>query len=199
MVRPSRTQPRGGGPPEGTRSPLPLANTCPANAALMNCLPSMIASMAGRSSSPASDFENVAARPRLQRGFSNVPCPVPAHEQDFRIWRECEDSSSDFDTVERRKPDVQQRQIRFERFRLLNRFQSISGFTDDLALKVPKRRRDIAAPRLVIVDHQNPDGHSSHRGAYGRSQLSKCSEGSSPRPRLTAAQPSIRQASSRVP
>jgi hypothetical protein len=97
---------------------------------------------------------------------------VRAHEQDSRIWDKREDSSSGFDSVDRREPDVQDDEIRPEPLGFLNRLKSIGGFTDNLALQVvPKRRRDIATPGLVILNDQNADRHSGNRGVVVRHRI----------------------------
>jgi hypothetical protein len=80
-----------------------------------------------------------------------------------------EDSARRFDPVQRRETDVEQNQIRSKIRRLVNGIGSISGFTDNLpARTLCECRGDVAAPRLEIVDNQDPVAHYLLPSSRGR-------------------------------
>lgn len=77
-------------------------------------------------------FDDVAARARAQGLFCNVSRAVFAHEENFGSRGNVSDSASCFNPIQRRKTDVEQDQVWLQFLRLLNGFQSVCHFANDL-------------------------------------------------------------------
>ena len=81
-----------------------------------------------------------------------------AQEKYFGFGRKLADSSSGFDSIQRRKSYVEHDQVRLQFFRFLNRFQSVRDLADDLQLRLfPQRRAHKSAKLFVVLYDENAD------------------------------------------
>ena len=79
-----------------------------------------------------------------------------SYKKDFGLWRKFPNSARGLNSVETRKPDIKQDQVRLELLGLLNGNRSIAGFAHDLKVRLSlQRRRSKATPRVKVVYHQN--------------------------------------------
>jgi hypothetical protein len=77
-------------------------------------------------------FYNVAPRAQAKGHLHHVRRRFLSQEDDFRVRDKFADLSSCFDSVQTWEANVQHNQIRSQFYRLLNRFQSVRDFADDL-------------------------------------------------------------------
>jgi len=81
---------------------------------------------------PCLVFYNVALRAQAKGHLHHIWSRFLSQEDDFRVRDKGTDLSSCFDSVQTWEANVQQNQIRSQLYRLLNRFQSVRDFADDL-------------------------------------------------------------------
>lgn len=77
-------------------------------------------------------FYNVALCAQAKGHLHHVRRRFLSQEDDFRTRDKFADLSSCFDSVQAWEANVQHNQIRSQFYRLLNRFQSVRDFADDL-------------------------------------------------------------------
>src|SRR5947199_599256 len=86
-----------------------------------------------------------------------------SYKQDFRLRRKLSNLSCCFDPILPRQPDVQQNQFWFKFAHLLNGFQTIRNFTDNLYPRPAlHRRRQKATEERVILCNENSDWAARH-------------------------------------
>ena len=101
-------------------------------------------------------FNDVPARAVAQRFLRYFMRTVLADEEDLGGRGDLSDSMSGFNPVECRKANIQKDQVRLQLLGLLNGFQTIRNFSDDLQFVMcEKRQTDEAPPRLVIINHED--------------------------------------------
>ncbi len=77
-------------------------------------------------------LHNVGARSQTKGFLHYVRGRFLTHEDYFRFWGEFANLSSGLDTVQCVESDVEENQIRFKLYRLLNRFLAVAHLADDL-------------------------------------------------------------------
>src|SRR5437762_13863174 len=89
----------------------------------------------------------------LSRGFWRV---IFSYKKDFGFWRKFPNSARSLNSIETRKPNIKQDQVRLELLGLLNGNRPIGGLAHDLHVRLSlQRRRSEATPRIKVVYHQN--------------------------------------------
>ena len=99
---------------------------------------------------------NATLSPRAQSDLHHILGIVRAQEDDPGVGRELSYPPGGFDSIQSWETDVQQDQVRPEFFGLLNGFQSIRHFADDLPFWMySKQQTDLASPVFVIICYEN--------------------------------------------
>jgi hypothetical protein len=103
-------------------------------------------------------LDHVAACPQAEGFLYHIGGTFLANEEYFRGGAERAYSPGGFDSIQLRKSDVQQNQVRLQFLCLLNRFESVRDLTYDLQSGLSlKYLRDKTPQRCEIVYHENPD------------------------------------------
>ena len=87
------------------------------------------------------DPRSRASQFRIERFLNHIGRGFLAYKEYFGFGGELADSACGFDSIQRRKPDVEHNQVRLQSFGFLNRFQSVRCFVDDLQFRLTLERR----------------------------------------------------------
>src|SRR5204863_9573152 len=79
-----------------------------------------------------------------------------SYKKDFGFWRKFPNAARSLNSIETRKPNIKQDQVRLELLGLLNGNRPIGGLAHDLHVRLSLQRRSSeATPRIKVVYDQN--------------------------------------------
>ena len=103
---------------------------------------------------------NVTIGAQAERLSDDLRRGLLAHEEKARVGGEPADSFRDLESIHLRQVDIEQNQIRLQRFDLLNGLQAIRCLGDLELRPSLKHRANELAERRMVLDDENPQRHS---------------------------------------